>query len=56
MRVESEKLVRLLASKCNADLLGQTEFQMRDLLLKLGARGLDAALEERKKRGMKDPV
>ena len=56
MRVEAEKIGRLLASKGNADLLGQTEFQMRDLLLKLGARGLDAALEERKKRGMKDPA
>lgn len=56
MRVEAVNIGRMLASKDNANLFGQTEFQMRDILLKLGARGLDAALEERKKRGMKDPV
>jgi hypothetical protein len=56
MRVEAQNIGRLLASKGNAELFGQTEFQMRDILLKLGARGLDAALEERKKRGTQVPA
>lgn len=56
MRVEAVNLGRLLASKGNPELFGQTEFQLRDILLKLGTRGIDAALEERKKRGIKGPA
>lgn len=56
MRTEIAPLARTLASKENGELFGQTEFQLRDGLLKLGARGLDAALAERKKRGIKDAV
>jgi hypothetical protein len=56
MRVEAVNMGRLLASKGNKELFGQTEFQLRDILLKLGTRGIDAALLERKKRGIKDPV
>lgn len=56
MRVEAKQIGRLLASKSNENLFGQTEFQLRDLMLKVGAQGLDAALFERKKRGTKDPV
>ena len=47
---------RVLASKKNADLLGETEFLIRDAVHRLGAEGIDAALAERKKRGTKVPV
>ena len=47
-------VARLLASKSNRELLGETEFQIRDAVHRLGAEGVDAALAERKKRGTKD--
>jgi len=56
MKVEAENIGRLLASKENRELFGQTEFQLRDILLRLGARGIDAALEAQKKRDIKDPA
>jgi hypothetical protein len=56
MQVEAKTIGRLLASKGNRELFGQTEFQLRDILLGLGARAIDAALLERKKGGMKDPA
>jgi hypothetical protein len=49
--VECRWISRLLASKPNRELFGETEFQVRDAVHRIGARGLDAALEERKKRG-----
>lgn len=51
MRVDAKTIGRLLASKDNRNLFGQTEFQLRDILLDLGSRGLDAALSDRKKGG-----
>jgi hypothetical protein len=42
-------LARLLASKADRDLLGATEFQVRDRVLRIGAQALEAALGERKK-------
>lgn len=51
--VEIKQISRLLASKSNRELLGQTEFQIRDAVHRVGAAGIDAALEERKKRGIK---
>lgn len=53
MSVEARRMARLLASKKNGDLFGETEFQVRNAVHRIGARGLDAALEERKKRGTK---
>lgn len=47
-------IARLLASKSNRELLGETEFQIRDAVHRLGAEGVDAALAERKKRGTED--
>lgn len=49
--VELRRMARLLASKSNRQLLGQTEFEIRDAVHRIGARGIDAALEVRKKRG-----
>lgn len=48
--VEIHHIARLLASKSDRELLGQTEFQLRDAVHRLGASGIDAALSERKKR------
>jgi hypothetical protein len=49
-------LAELLASKPDRQLLGQTEFEVRDRVHKLGAKALETALEERKKRGTKAPA
>jgi hypothetical protein len=49
-------LAELLASKPDRQLLGQTEFQVRDRVHALGAKALQTALEERKKGGTKAPA
>jgi hypothetical protein len=54
--VEIRRIARLLASKEDRELLGQAEFQVRDAVHRIGARGIDAALSERKKRGTKGPA
>lgn len=54
--VEIKQMARLLASKDNAHLFGETEFQLRDMVHKIAARGLDTALNERKKGGTKEPA
>jgi len=48
-------LADLLASKPQRQLLGQTEFEVSDLVHKIGAKALETALEERKKGGTKAP-
>ena len=53
---EARRLAELLASKANAQLLGKTEFEVRDAVHRLGAQALQTALEERKKGGTKAPV
>jgi hypothetical protein len=55
-RAEARFIARLLASKQNHELFGQTEFQIRDAVHRIGAAGLDAALSLRKKRGTKVPA
>ena len=42
-------LADLLASKPDRRLLGQTEFEVRDLVHKIGAKAFETALQERKK-------
>jgi len=54
-RVELKQAARLVASKKNSALFGETEFALRDAVHRIGARALDAALQERKKRGIKVP-
>jgi hypothetical protein len=49
-------LADLLASKPDRQLLGQTEFEVRDLVHKIGAKAFETALDERKKGGTKVPV
>jgi hypothetical protein len=49
-------IAQLLASKSYGQLLGQTEFEVRDLVHKLGAKAMHTALNERKKGGTKGPA
>ena len=54
--VELRQIARLLASKSNRELFGATEFRVREVVHGIGARVLEAALEERKKRGIAGPA
>ena len=49
--VELQQLAKLLSSKSNRELLGSTEFMVRDGVHRIGLRLLEAALEERNKGG-----
>ncbi len=49
-------LAGLLASKPDRELLGRTEFQVRDQVHKIGAKALQAALDERKRGATKAPA
>jgi hypothetical protein len=49
-------LADLLASKPDRQLLGQTEFEVRDLVRRIGAKAFETALDERKKGGTKAPA
>jgi hypothetical protein len=53
---EAQRLAELLASKADGQLLGKTEFEVRDALHRLGAQAFQTALEERKKGGTKGPA
>jgi hypothetical protein len=46
---EARRLAELLASKADAQLLGKTEFEVRDAVHRLGAQALQTALDGRKK-------
>ncbi|OWK40226.1 hypothetical protein [Fimbriiglobus ruber] len=50
-RDEAKRVARLFASKSDDQLLGQTEFELRDRVHELAARSLQTALDERKKGG-----
>ena len=50
---EALRMARLLASKPDAQLLGTTEFQIRERVHELGAFAIETALQERKKGGTK---
>lgn len=50
---EALRMARLLASKPDGQLLGKTEFEIRDRVHALGAFALEAALQERKKGATK---
>ena len=45
---EIADLARLLVSKAEGDLFGQTEFQVRDLVLRVGAKAFHEHLREKK--------
>jgi hypothetical protein len=48
---EATRFGQLIATSPDSQLLGRTEFELRDLLHEIGAAFLAAALEERKKGG-----
>jgi hypothetical protein len=48
MDQEIASLARLLVSTSDQELFGQTEFQVRDLLLRMGAKAYDEYLREKK--------
>jgi hypothetical protein len=50
---EARRLAELLAAKPDAQLLGSTEFEVRDAVHRLGATALQTALQGRKKGGIK---
>lgn len=47
-------ITRLLVSKSDRDLLGETEFQVRDLVHRIGAEAIQTAVNERKKGATTD--
>jgi hypothetical protein len=49
-------IAQLLASKPHGQLLGRTEFEVRDRIHALGAKAIQAALDERKKGGTAGPA
>jgi hypothetical protein len=53
---ELRQMAKLLASKPYKELLGKTEFEIRDLAHDLGAKALQTALDERKKGGTTGPA
>jgi hypothetical protein len=50
---EALQLARLMASKADCELLGGTEFAVREQVHRLGAQVLETALQERKKGGIR---
>ena len=50
-KAEALAMARLLVSKKDHELLGATEFEVRQRVHKIGARALEAAVNQRKKRG-----
>lgn len=55
VREDIRSMAELLASKPDRQLLGHTEFEVRDLVHKIGAKAIETALDERKKGGTKGP-
>jgi hypothetical protein len=53
---EVQGLADLLASKPDRQLLGEAEFQVRERVHTIGARAIEAALDERKKGGTEGPA
>jgi hypothetical protein len=50
------QMARILAAKPDGQLLGATEFQLRDRAHQLAAHALETALNERKKGGTTAPA
>jgi hypothetical protein len=51
---EALQMMRIMVSKPDAQLLGATEFEIRDRAHALAAKAIETVLNERKKRGTKD--
>jgi pyruvate/2-oxoglutarate dehydrogenase complex dihydrolipoamide dehydrogenase (E3) component len=55
-RREVQDIAELLVSKPDHQILGKTEFEVRDRVHKIGAKALETALNERKKGATKGPA
>lgn len=53
---EALQLARLMASKEDRQVLGRTEFEVRDHVHRLGAQVLESVLQERKKKDTRGRV
>ncbi len=53
---EALRMARLLVSKPDAEIFGQTEFDLRERVHHIGAVALETALQERKKGGTRGPA
>jgi hypothetical protein len=47
------EIARLMTSKGDGELFGKTEFELRDIVHRLGRNALEAAVNDRKKGGTK---
>jgi len=47
------RLACLMAGKPDSQLLGRTEFEVRDRVLQIGAKAVETAINGRKKRGIR---
>ena len=47
------QVAQLMATKRDDQLFGETEFQLREKALQMGAKALEATVNDRKKRGTK---
>ena len=50
------QMMRIMVSKPDQQLLGATEFEIRDQAHELAAHAIETVLNERKKRGTKGPA
>jgi hypothetical protein len=50
------ELAEELARTSDANIFGTTEFTVRDIVMRVGAKAIQTALEERKKGGMTGPA
>ncbi len=55
VRSDVRALAELMASKPDRQLLGETEFEVRDLVHKIGAKAIETTLDQRKKGGTRGP-
>lgn len=53
---EALQMMRIMVSKPDAQLLGDTEFEVRERAHKFAAGAIETALNERKKGGTKGPA
>lgn len=51
-RSDIRQLARLMASKQDHEILGQTEYEVRDLVHGIGAKALELTANERAKKGV----
>ncbi len=52
MQQDIRGIARLLASKADRELFGKTEFELRDLVHRMGAKALEITAAERSKKGV----